>query len=585
MRFLRNLLATIVGLFIFTFLCFLVFIGIVSVASSEKEVELSDASVLHLKLNRPIVERKTEDPFEALSEAFGDGQGAIGLKELKEAIYHAKEDDKIEGIFLEPQFLTSGFAKLEEIRTALKEFKTSGKFVIAYSEAYSEADYYLASVADEIYLNPVGMLEFNGLSSEIIFLKGTLDKLGIEPQVFKVGDFKSAVEPFVRTEMSEASRTQTEAFINNIYNHYLGNVAESRGVNVDQLKETSSSMLIRDAEDALEYNLVTQLGYKDEVEEDLRARLGIEDEEEAIDLVSHEHYLKTFNNVKVSDNRVAVIVANGNIVSGDGAENSIGSDQFAKEIKQARMDDKIKAIVLRINSPGGSALASDVIWREVVLAKQVKPVIASMSDVAASGGYYIAMACDTIVAHPTTITGSIGVFGMLPNAKAFLEDKLGITTDVVKTGKYSDILTVTRPLSEFERQIFQESVEDVYETFTIKAAEGRDMPVDQLRAVASGRVWSGIEAKERGLIDVFGGLEDAIAIAANSAEIGDDYKINYYPKQKTMLEQLMNEFETEVKTAMLKREFGVLYPYVLQLKQIEEFSGIQTRMPFDLIIN
>lgn len=583
MNFLRNLLATILGLFIFTLLCFLIFIGIVSVAASEKEVSLSDASILHLQINRPIVERKSEDPFEAFNEALGGGPGAIGLKEIKEAIYHAKDDEKIEGIFLEPQFLSSGYAKLEEIRTALEDFKASGKFIVAYSEAFSEADYFLASVADEIYLNPMGMLEFNGLSTEVVFLKGTLDKLGIEPQIFKVGDFKSAVEPFTRTEMSEPSRLQTESFINSIYNSYLERVSDSRNIGIPQLKEISSSMLVQTANDALQYKLVTSLGYKDEVFDLFKEKLGFEEDDD-LNFITHTKYLKTYNNTVISDNRIAVIVANGNIVSGEGSDVSIGSDLFAEEIRKARKDDKIKAIVLRINSPGGSALASDVIWREVKLAQQVKPVIASMSDVAASGGYYIAMACDTIVAHPTTITGSIGVFGLLPNAKEFLEEKLGVTTDVVNTGKYSDILTITRPLSEFEMRIFQNSVEETYNTFTSKAAQGRGMTIENLKAVASGRVWSGVEAKDRNLIDVFGGLEDAIQIAVNKVGIEDDYKVNYYPKQKNMLEQIMEDFGGEVKSSFMKNEFGQLTPYIQKLKELEELSGIQARMPFDYLI-
>ena len=583
MNFLRNLLATILGLFIFTFLCFLLFIGIISIASTEKEVQLADASILHLKLNRPIVERKTEDPFAAFNEALGGGEGAIGLKEIKEAIYHAKNDPKIEGIFLEPQYLSSGFAKLEEIRDALDDFKSSGKFVVAYSEAYSEADYFVASVAEKIYLNPMGMLEFNGLSTEVVFLKGTLDKLGIEPQIFKVGDFKSAVEPFTRTEMSEPSRLQTESFINSIYDSYLERVAESRGVEIAKLREISSSMLVQNANDALNYKLVSDLGYKDEVFDSFKEEIGVKEDED-LTFIDHVNYLKTFTKTEISQNRIAVIVANGNIVTGEGSDVSIGSDLFAEEIRKARKDDKIKAIVLRINSPGGSALASDIIWREVKLAQKEKPVIASMSDVAASGGYYIAMACDTIVAHPTTITGSIGVFGILPNAKEFLEEKLGVTTDVVKTGKYSDILTVTRPLSDFEKQIFQKSVEEIYETFTKKAAQGRGMPIEDLKAVASGRVWSGVEAKEKKLIDVFGGLEDAINIAVNKVGIEDDYKVNYYPKQKSMLEQFLEEFGGEVRYSFMKNEFGQLAPYIQKLKELEELSGIQARMPFDYVI-
>lgn len=585
MKFLRNLLATLVGLFIFTFLCFVILIGIASALSTTEKVVIAEGSVLHLKIDRPIVERKSDDPLEALSEVLGDGQGSIGLKELKEAIASAKTDEKVEGILLEPQFVTSGYAKLEEIREALLDFKGSRKFVIAYSENYSEADYFLASVADEVYLNPMGMLEFDGLSSQVVFVKGTLDKLGIEPQIFKVGDFKSAVEPFDRKDMSEASRLQTSAFLNAIYDHYLDRIADARGMEVTQLKEISNELLVTKASDALQHKLVTALRYRDEVETDLRERLGIE-EDKKIDFVSHTKYLKTLSPVASSSrNRIAVIYADGNIVTGEGSETSIGSDKYAKEIKKARMDDKVKAIVIRINSPGGSALASDVIWREVKLAQREKPVIASMSDVAASGGYYIAMACDTIVALPTTITGSIGVFGLLPNIAPFLEDKLGVTTDVVNTGKYSDMYTVTRSLTDFEKKVFQESVDEIYETFTQKAAEGRGMSLEDLKAVASGRVWSGVEAKANGLVDIFGTLDDAVTIAAQAAGVEEgDYKVNYYPRKKDMLQQLLSGLEDNVRIMLLKQEMGAAYPYIQQLKGIKEMTGIQARLPFDFVI-
>lgn len=585
MKFLRNLLATLVGLFIFTFLCFVMLIGIVSALSTTEKVKIAEGSVLHLKIDRPIVERKSDDPLEALSEALGDGQGSIGLKELKEAIVSAKSDDKVEGILLEPSNVTSGYAKLEEIREALLDFKASGKFIIAYSEHYSEGDYFLASVADEIYLNPLGMLEFDGLSSQVVFVKGTLEKLGIEAQIFRVGDFKSAVEPFDRKDMSEASRLQTSAFLNAIYDHYLDKIANARNLDAAKLKEISNEMLVTNAAEALQFKLVTELRYRDEVEAELRDRLNIE-EDKKIDFVSHSKYLKTITpTASTSRNRIAVIYADGNIVTGEGSETSIGSDKYAREIKKARMDDKVKAIVIRINSPGGSALASDVIWREVKLAQREKPVIASMSDVAASGGYYIAMACDTIVALPTTITGSIGVFGLVPNVAPFLEDKLGVTTDVVNTGKYSDMYTVTRPLTGFEKQVIQQSVDEIYETFTQKAAEGRGMSLSDLQAVASGRVWSGVEAREKGLVDIFGTLDDAVDIAAQAAGLEeDDYKVNYYPRKKDMIQQLLSEFEESVKVRLLKQEIGPAYPYVQRVKGVMEMTGIQARMPYEFVI-
>lgn len=581
MRFLSNILATILGLFIFMFLGIVIVGVIISAASSEKEVAIAENSILHLKLNSPIVERAIDDPFNEL-EILG-GEGSIGLVELKEAILNAKNDDKIKGIYLESQFIGAGFASLEEIRNALLDFKSSGKFILAYGEFFSEGDYYLVSVADNIALNPQGVLEFNGLSSEVVFLKGMLDKLGIEPEIFKVGDYKSAVETFTRTDMSEESRIQVNSFINSIYDVYLDNVAEARGVTLNSLVNISDSMLVRSPEDAVELKLVDRLAYQDEVYSDMKERLDIEEEED-LELVKLSQYRKSFKNTSASANRISVIVASGTIVSGKGDDNSIGSDKFAEEIRKARKDDKVKAVVLRINSPGGSAVASDVIWREVVLTSKEKPVIASMSDVAASGGYYIAMGCDTIVAQPNTITGSIGIFSMLFNAKEFLNEKLGITTDVVNTGEFSDIYTVTRPLSEFEKSILQKDVGERYEVFVGKAAEGRDMSVGELKKVASGRVWSGVEAKDNGLVDILGGLNEAISIAAGKAGISDDYKVNYYPRQKNFFEQVMSDLGQDVETRYMQYRFGDMYPLVKKVKELEQIQGVQALMPYTLRI-
>lgn len=581
MRFLSNILATILGLFIFMFLGIVIVGVIISAASSEKEVAIAENSILHLKLNSPIVERAIDDPFNEL-EILG-GEGSIGLVELKEAILNAKDDDKIKGIYLESQFIGAGFASLEEIRNALLDFKSSGKFILAYGEFFSEGDYYLVSVADNIALNPQGVLEFNGLSSEVVFLKGMLDKLGIEPEIFKVGDYKSAVETFTRTDMSEESRIQVNSFINSIYDVYLDNVAEARGVTLNSLVNISDSMLVRSPEDAVELKLVDRLAYQDEVYSDMKERLDIEEEED-LELVKLSQYRKSFKNTSASANRISVIVASGTIVSGKGDDNSIGSDKFAEEIRKARKDDKVKAVVLRINSPGGSAVASDVIWREVVLTSKEKPVIASMSDVAASGGYYIAMGCDTIVAQPNTITGSIGIFSMLFNAKEFLNEKLGITTDVVNTGEFSDIYTVTRPLSEFEKSILQKDVGERYEVFVGKAAEGRDMSVGELKKVASGRVWSGVEAKDNGLVDILGGLNEAISIAAGKAGISDDYKVNYYPRQKNFFEQVMSDLGQDVETRYMQYRFGDMYPLVKKVKELEQIQGVQALMPYTLRI-
>ncbi|MDQ3393629.1 MAG: signal peptide peptidase SppA [Bacteroidota bacterium] len=575
--FFSNVMASILGLTIFTFLVFVIFVVVISIASAEKEVEIADKSVLHLKLDQPIVERAIDDPLAKLQLLGSDG--SIGLIELKDAVRHAKTDDRIKGIYLQPQFLTAGFATLQEIRDVLIDFKTSGKWIYAYGEFFTEADYYLASIADEIIINPQGVLEFNGISAEMTFFKGTLDKLGIEPEIFRVGEFKSAVEIFTREDMSAENRSQVSSYVNSIYDYYLQNVASSRNIEFAALKNVSDSMLVRTASDALDHKLVTQLAYEDEIFTELKVKLDIE-EKKKIDLVTLGKYRKSYENKNTSRNRVSVIIATGNIVSGEGDNNNIGSDKFVAEIRKARLDDKVKAVVIRINSPGGSAIASDVIWREIELTKKEKPIIASMSDYAASGGYYMAMGCDTIVAQPTTITGSIGIFSMLFNAKEFLNSKLGITTDVVKTGKFSDIYTVTRSLSDFERQIIQKGVNERYEVFVGKAAEGRQMGINEIKSVASGRVWSGLEAKENNLVDVLGGLDDAIQIAVKKAGIEDDYKVNYLPRQKNFLEQLMSDFGGEAQTSFLKYKLGEYFPYVMQLKQLEEYNGVQARLPY-----
>ncbi|CAN5600523.1 signal peptide peptidase SppA [soil metagenome] len=581
LSFFRIVLASIVGLIIFSIIAILIVAGIIAAASADREVKIADNSVLHLKLDKPIVERGVDDPFASLQLLGADG--SIGLIELKDAIRHAKGDDKIKGIYLQSQFVNAGFGTLQEIRDALLDFKTSGKWIYGYGEMMSESDYYLLSAADDITLNPQGILEFNGLSAELTFIKGTLDKLEIEPEIFRVGEFKSAVEIFTREDMSPENREQVSSYINSIYNEYLKNVSETRNIKMSSLKNISDSMLVRTATDAERFDLVSRLAYEDEIFFELRQKLGME-KDKKIPLVELGKYRRSYKSSGTSRNRVAVIMANGNIVSGEGDNNNIGSDKFAAEIRRARLDDKVKALVIRINSPGGSAIASDVIWREIVLARQKKPVIASMSDYAASGGYYLAMGCDTIVAQPTTITGSIGIFSMLFNVKDFLNSKLGITTDVVKTGHFSDIFTITRSLSDFERQIIQKGVDERYEVFVGKAAEGRNMNIEEIKRNASGRVWSGIEAKERNLVDVLGGLDDAISLAVKAAGVEDDYRVTYLPRQKTFLEQLMSGLGGDIQTRILQFQLGEYFPYVMKIKQLQEYEGIQARLPFHLEI-
>ena len=587
MKFLGNVLAVIVGLFAFSIVAVLIvfaLLGLVA-ASSEEEVTLEKNSILHLDLNgRTLVERTSEEDlvFGSFLDPFG-GDNSAGLVNLKKAIEEAKTNENIKGIYLNAGLFGAGQAGLLELREALQDFKESGKFIIAYDEAYSEGGYFLASVADEIYLNPLGGIDFNGFSSEGIFLKGFFEKVGIKPEVFRVGEFKSAVEPFILDKMSPENRLQTQYFLDDINGHAIALIAKSRKIAKDSLIKINHQMLVRKPKDAVTYKLATALKYEDEVHSILKEKLGLKEDDQistinATDLGG----LAKSKNI-TSPNRIAVILAEGEIVDGN-VEGAISSEKFAKEIRKARKDENIKAIVLRVNSPGGSILASEVIWREMSEAKKVKPVIVSMGEVAASGGYYIAAPADTIVAQPNTITGSIGIFGILFNVQELVNDKLGVTTDVVSTGELSDFGNMARPLTEVERTIIQSSVEDGYETFISRVAEGRGMHPDSVRKVASGRVWTGTQAKARGLVDVLGGLDTAVGIAAAKIKAGEDYRVVYYPEKKQWFEELMLNFSDKVQVRILQSQLGEQYPLYQQIQKLKNYQGVQVRMPQDLVI-
>lgn len=582
MAFLRIVLGTVIGLFVFFFLLVLMLVGAIGAASTGEVATVRDNSILYLNLSGPVAERVAEDPFQDLFPE--SGPVPIALLPLIDAIAEAKDDPRIEGIYMEHGFIGAGYASLQEIRDAILDFKRSGKFVYSYGEYLSEADYYLASTADQLYLNPEGSLEFNGISVGVSFFQGTFEKLGVEPQIFRVGEFKSAVEPFIRKDLSDANRLQINSFISSINDYGIRSLAQESELSVDELKNISDSMLVRLPEDAETYGLVTRVAYEDEMKDLIREELGV-DEDVKLRFINSSSYIRAvqMESDDYSSNRIAVIVATGNIVMGNGGE-EVGGEKFAREIRKARENDRVKAIVLRVNSPGGSLTASDIIWREIMLTKGVKPIIASMSDLAASGGYFVAMACDTIVAQPNTITGSIGIFGMLFNFEEFLEDKMGITNDVVSTGEFSDIFTVSRSLTDYEKSIIQEGVERGYKTFTTKAAEGRGMTVAELEKVASGRVWTGEQALGNGLVDVLGGFNTAVSIAAKAAGVEDDYRLSYHPPMENFLEQLMNKASGEVDAYYLKQHFGEVAPYVESINKLKSLQGIQARLPFDLKI-
>lgn len=551
------------------------------ISGDDNKTIVKDNSVIHLKLDVPISENEIENPFEGLP--IPGAESSLGLLPFKKVISNAKTDSKIQGIYLDLTIFMGGYGVAKEVRDALIDFKTSGKWIIAYSELYTEQAYYIASAANKVYLNPEGQIEFNGLSIEVSFFKKLFDKLEIKPQIFRVGDFKSAVEPFMLDKMSNENRLQLNELISDLHHTMLVDISETRNIGYDELKRMADKMSVTDTQSAIQFGLVDSLFYFDQVQDELRERLRLAKDGE-INFINYGKYKKSFSTYDDSKNEIAVIVADGDIIPGKSQNGMIGSDTFSEEIRKARNNDRVKAIVLRINSPGGSALASDIMWREIMLTTKVKPVIASMSDYAASGGYYLAMGCDTIVAQPTTITGSIGVFSVLFDVSSFLDNKIGITFDEVKTGEVGELVTITRPLTDVEKAVWQKKTEEIYNSFTSKAAEGRNMSVEELRKVASGRVWTGAQAKERGLVDVLGNFEDAVNIAASKAGVEDDYRIRYYPKQKTFIEQWLTEAEDYTNTRLLKGELGDQYPIYMRFKKLENYQGSQTRLPFEMKI-
>ena len=587
LRFLGNILAVLVGLGIFTGLVvFIVF----ALANSGGSPSVSKKTVLVFKLRENITERDIDNPIPNLNNPLNPVTSGKGLLSILHTIKKAKQDANIAGILLNLRGVSAGFASLKELREALIDFKQSKKFVLAYGEYLSEGAYYLASVADQIYVNPTGEVEFNGLSVERTFYKGALDKLEVKPEIFRVGTYKSAVEPYLVDQMSEASRKQTESYLNSIYDLYLKDVAKSRNIPLKELTKISDSLLVQNVQDALKYKLITHVGYYDELEAEIKKRLKLK-AKDRLKLASYSKYreVKTAwsKQQQESNANIAVIVAEGEIRSGNGGDRVVGSDKIVKALRTARKRKSVKAVVLRINSPGGSALASDVMWREIHLTRKVKPVIASMSDVAASGGYYIAMACDTIVAQPNTITGSIGIFSIYFDVSQLMKNKIGITTDYVNTGEFSSLGNPNKPFTTQEKAIIQRGVERGYENFTSKAAKDRGMQLDALKRIASGRVWSGSEAKANGLVDILGSFDDAIAIAAKKAKLNKgDYKLKFFPIEKPFLDKIRDNLgvSAQARQQAVKKELGEWYTYFEILNKIKERPKVQARLPYDIVI-
>ncbi|MGZ3813033.1 MAG: signal peptide peptidase SppA, partial [Mucilaginibacter sp.] len=564
-----------------------IIVGIIVGASSDKHVDVDSNSVLHIAFNTNIPERTPNNPLAGLGFLGIDGDKSVGLNDILANIKKAKTDDNIKGIFLDESYMLSGQATTEEIRNALIDFKKSGKFIIAYSEVYTQGFYYLASVADKVYINPKGIFEFRGFSSQITFLKGALDKLGIEAQVIKVGTYKSAVEPFILSKMSDANRLQVNSYLGSLYDYFLTGISNSRKISKDSLFNLANSLSIQFPEDALKYKLVDGLKYKDEVLDELKQRtdIALKSDLHSVDLTDYTNSdSKASGEKKDSKNRIAIIYASGEIAGGDGDDNSIGSEKVSAALRKARLDDQIKAVVLRVNSPGGSSLASDVIWREVMLTKKVKPIIVSMGDLAASGGYYISCAADSIFAEPNTITGSIGIFAIIPNMQKLFNDKLGITFDGVKTGKYADLGNISRPLSPEEKAILQNSVNRGYDEFTKAVAQGRHKTQAYINSIGQGRVWTGTQAIKLGLVDRLGNINDAIKSAAKKANI-KSYKLVSYPEQKSFFNRFGGGLNTEIKAHFVKSELGDNYRYYEQIRSVTEIMRTpQARMQYDIVI-
>jgi len=583
--FFKYVFATMIGIVISAALIFIVCIALVFAALSsidkDKVVDVSANSVLYLNLDQAIKERTPNKRFENLPVIGSGGNKSIGFYDLILALKKAKTDDNIKCIYLNVSSPDAGKATLKEIRDALVDFKTSKKKILAYSEVYTQEAYYLAAVADKVYLNPQGALEFKGFSSQLTFFKGAMEKIGVEAQIIRVGNYKSAVEPFINEKMSDYNRKQVTAYVGGLYNTFLEDIAAARKIPKDSLFQYANTYKIQLPKDALTYKMVDGLKYKDEVLDELKSWSGKE-KKENLSTVTINDYAASLNpeNNK-SSNRIAVIFANGDITGGEGSDESIGSERISRAIRKARMDDKIKAIVLRVNSGGGSALASDVIWREIVLSKKKKPVIASFGDVAASGGYYIGCAADSIFVQPNTITGSIGVFGIIPNFQNLLTNKLGITFDGVKTGQYADIMSVNRPLTAGERLIIQTDVNHVYDSFITRVAEGRKKSKAYIDSIGGGHVWIGTDAVRIGLADKLGNFNDALAAAGKMAKL-KDYKIVEYPQKIDPLRSFLDDSTDNIRLYYAKKEFGENFLLYQQMKKAITNAGIQARMPFEI---
>ena len=583
--------ASLLAILIASFLMIIVLAGMISAFTSFKDqtVTIKDQSLLLLKLDSRIVERKSNNPFEDFEFPGIKSSTTTGLNQIISCIEKAKTDNRIKGIFLELSDIRAGYASVEEIRNALIDFKTSGKFIYTYSDMISQKAYYLATVSDSLIINPMGILDFRGLNAENTFFKKAFDKFGIEMQVVrgKNNKFKSAVEPFMLDKMSDSNREQTSVYLNSIWNHVLKGISERRAIPIDSLKRYADEvMTFQKIDKAIRYKFFDNSKYRDLVLEDFRklTGLGANAEIPVVSVGEYDKVPKTIDPTGLPKDRIAIVYAEGEIDGGTEGPYQIDSKEVSKGIREARTDSAVKAIVLRVNSPGGSAYGSEVIWREVVLAQKVKPVIVSMGDYAASGGYYIACGADAIIANPTTISGSIGVFGIIPNLSGLLTDKIGITFDNVSTNEHSDMPSITRKMTPFEMNLMQSYVESTYETFITHVSDGRKKSTTFVDSIGQGRIWSGENGKLNGLVDEFGGLKDALKLAASKAGI-QHYRIKELPKQKDTFDELMKSLSNKVQNSILQSKLGESYHLWEDFSRESRANGIYARMPYNLEIN
>ena len=578
LKFLKNIFSTLIGILLSFVVIVVTLIGVLSASSEyqKKEKKIDKNTILKIDLSNQVVERASSNPLSDLDLLNPEPKKQLELKTILDNIEKAKFDNNIISIYINSPFVNAGLSQTEEIRNKLLEFKKTGKPIIAYSEVYSIKNYFLASVADKIYMNPLGVIDHKGLSATVMFFKGLLEKLNIDLQIFRLGKFKSAIEPFTLDKMSNENREQLKLMLNSINDNIMDSISSQRQIPFEVVKKHANQLTLNSAEICLEKGYVDHLIYEDQVEDSLIA-IGTNEKLKTISL-------KEYSSVKskdkdISRNKIAIVYATGEINSGKGDVTSIGSKTTSAAIKKARKDKNVKAIILRVNSPGGSALASDVIWRETTLAQKEKPLVVSMGDYAASGGYYIACAADTIIANPTTLTGSIGVFGMIPNMQNFYKSNFGITVDTVKTNTYADMGT-SRKLSTFEKNKIQEGVKNVYSTFISRVSDGRDITTQEVDAIGQGRVWSGYDAKDIGLVDLYGGLETAIVIAAELAEV-DDYRVISLPKIEDPLTKIMNDLTESKLVTFFETEFNLIdTKKMTKVKNLITSDEIQTRIPY-----